>query len=118
MSTARLSNLIALQGGRNSNNTTNVYLRGPDGLPMNQAGYVVPRDMTIIGLAAATNGVHTWTAEVRKNGSATVIASLVLTAVAKLSTFALNVAVSAGDELQFYCNGSSINSPLMVVYLR
>ena len=70
--------LTALSAGRNANNTTNVYLRGPDGTVMNLAGYVLDRNMTIVGIGAATDGAETWVAEVRRNGVATVLASLAL----------------------------------------
>jgi len=103
---------------RDSNNTTNSYLRGNDGVVTNLSGYVLPTNATIIGIGAATDGAATWTAEVRKNGAATVIASLSLTAVAKDSRYDLDVDVSTDDEIQMYCNGTNISSPNMTVYLK
>lgn len=104
-------------GGREGN-TTNVYLRGPGAVPMNLAGFVIPFPAKIVGLSAATRGAETWTFEVRKNNSATVIASLTLTGVERDYDDSLNVDIDAGDELQFYCNGSGINSPSGSVVLR
>jgi hypothetical protein len=73
---------------------------------------------TIVGIGAATDGAETWVAEVRRNGVATPIASLTLTAVDKDSRFDLSVDVDVDDEIQMYCNGTNIDTPNMVVYLR
>ncbi len=45
---------MVLTAGRNQKHTTS-YLRGPDGTPQNQAGFVIPFDYTIVGIAAATD---------------------------------------------------------------
>jgi hypothetical protein len=108
---------FVLAASRNTD-ATNIYLRGPGNVPTNLSGFVLPFNATIIGIGAATQGTETWTAEVRKNGSATVIASLSITAAAKDSTGALNVDVDVDDEIQMYCNGSSISRPAMTVWFR
>lgn len=105
-----------LQAGRNTS-ITDSYLRGTNGVPTNLAGFVLPFDAKIIGIGAATDGTFTWTAEVRKNGAATVIASLSLTAVAKDYRDDLSVNTVAGDEIQVYCNGTSILRPQVIVAL-
>jgi len=107
---------FALQAGRRFS-ITNAYLNGPGMVPTNLAGFVLPFNARIIGIGAATSGVETWVAQVRKNNTATVIASLSLSAVDKGYTSA-SVDVNAGDELQMYCNGSAINNPSIVVYLQ
>jgi hypothetical protein len=96
-------------------NATNLYLRGPDGLASSSTGYRAMRNGTIVGLVAQTDSAHTWTLEVRKNGVVTPIASLTLTAVAGSSTTSTNVDISAGDEIQLYCNGTAVPQPLAAV---
>lgn len=91
-----------------------IYLRGVDGIATSETGYRVLRDATITGLSAQTDGAETWTLEIRRNGVATPIASLTITAAAGDQNAAVNVDVAAGDELQFYANtpGGAIRSPI------
>lgn len=103
--------------GRNAV-ATNVYLRGPDGVPTNLSGFVVPFDATIVRITASTQNAHSWTAEVRKNGSVAVIASLAISAATTGISTLLSVDVSAGDIIQTYCNGTAITYPLVMVYLK
>jgi len=98
-------------------NVTDSYLETEGSVPSNLAGHVVPWDATIVAITAATEGTETWVAEVRKNGSPAVIASLTMTAVTK-NQAVYGVSVSAGDELQIFCNGTDINRPVVTVYLR
>lgn len=102
-----------LAAGRNSALATNVYMRVVNDIPSNQTGYRMLRDGTITGLAAQTNGSESWTFEVRRNGSA--IASLVISAATGGQDATIDVDFSAGDELQFYVNGTAINKPVGVV---
>jgi hypothetical protein len=87
-------------------------------VPSNVAGFVLDRDATIVGIGVATSGAETWTAEVRKNNNVAVIASLAIVAADKAYRNDLAVNVSAGDEMQTYCNGANIDSPVMIVYLE
>lgn len=98
-------------GARNSNNTTNVYLRSFDGLPGNTSTYVAPFACKIRTVSASTNGNETWTAQVRVNGVAA--ATVSITAAASGQSTGLNVSVAAGDKVSFYCNGTSIDSPMI-----
>jgi len=109
---------FSFTASRNSLVTSNIYLRGQDGLPTNEGGFVVPANATIIGIGVTTNSSETWVAEVRKNGSATVIASISVTAAASDSDYTLNVSVNAGDVIQMYCNGTNIDKPSITVYFR
>jgi hypothetical protein len=102
---------------RNNNNATDIYLRGPNGIPTNQAGFMITYDSTIIAIGATTNNSHTWTAEVRKNNNTTPITSLTVTSSPTGLINNLSEDINEGDELQMYCNGSNINRPHMTVYL-
>lgn len=119
---ARKKDLVGLGScvfvfGRNAN-ASNLYLRGPDGVPSNIAGCVIDRALRIVGIGAATNGIETWTAEVRKNNAVTVIASLSIAAAATAYRNDLSVDVDAGDEIQVYCNGANIGNPVVTVFLE
>jgi hypothetical protein len=111
------SDTVYLTAARNAI-ASNVYLRGPDGVVTNLSGFVLTQDMTIVGLAAGTNGPETWVAEIRKNGVAAVITSISMTAEAKKVDTTMSVDVDQADELQVYCNGSGINRPHVVIELR
>lgn len=117
LSEITVSGTFVLTASRDAN-ATNIYLRGPDGSPTNISGFVLPFDATIIGIGAATDGAETWTAQVRKNGSATIIASLAVAAVAKDSTGALSVNVDVDDEIQMFCSGTMIDTPTMTVWFQ
>jgi hypothetical protein len=105
-------------GGRAGSTITNVYLRGPGAVPMNLAGYVIPFDAKIVAVSAATAGAETWVFEVRKNNLTAPIASLSLVGVERGYDDSLSIDIDAGDELQFYCNGTNINAPSGSVVVR
>ena len=113
-----LDPLFSFSAGRNSSTVTNVYLRGPGRVPTNLAGFVLPFNATIVSVTAATDTAESWTAEVRKNDSATVIASLVLSSQAKGKNNSLSVDVDADDEIQIYCNGTDISTPVVTVWFK
>jgi hypothetical protein len=104
---------------RANNTVTNLYLRGPDRQPSNISSYRLDRDARIIGIAAGGRiGVsQTWTAEVRRNGVTTPLASLAISA-ADGAEGAFSVDVDQGDVIQGYMNGTSIDRPSMTVYLE
>lgn len=107
-----------ISGGREGNNVSNVYLRGPGGTPMNLSGFVIPFNSTITSISMASRGVENWTLEVRKNNTATVVASLVSVGVERAYADTLSVDMVAGDEVQFYCNGTSISDPSGSIVIR
>lgn len=107
-----------MSAGRAGSTITNVYLRGPGSTPTNLAGYVIPFDFKIVGISLATAGLHSWTLEIRKNNNTAPIASLVAVNVERAYDGTLNIDCDAGDELQFYCNGTNINAPTGSVIIR
>jgi hypothetical protein len=98
--------------GRDNNNNTNEYARAGD-FTSNQAGIRLIRKSTLVGISIQTNGNETWTAEVRKNGTATVQSSLAAAAAAGNQDGTINVDFDAGDEIQVYVNGSMVNRPVI-----
>jgi hypothetical protein len=97
--------------GRNSAGTTNEYLRQFNGASSNTSGWRMMRDGTITAIAAQSDAAQTWSFELRKNDNATPIVSLVINNSAGADLSNLNIDFSAGDFIQGYCNGSSIDYP-------
>ncbi|MGO4921529.1 hypothetical protein, partial [Maribacter spongiicola] len=97
--------------GRNSNNTSNEYLRQFNGALSNQNGWRMVRNGTITAISAQSDIDQTWTFEVRKNDATTVIASITMTGVQGNHNNTLNVDINEGDFIQAYCNGTSVDYP-------
>ncbi len=105
--------------GRNSSNTTGQYLRTYNGTPMNMTGIPLPYASTLIGITMSEQvNTQTWTAEVRRNGVATVLDSLVLTNAYYEQDMTKNTDFDAGDRIQVYLNGTNINYPQVRLYFR
>ena len=102
-------NLIT--AGRNQAGASNIYLRVEDRIPSNQSSYRALRDGTITALFGNTNATETWTVEIRLNGSTSPSASLVITAATGDQDITIDVDFSAGDTIEFFCNGTNINRP-------
>lgn len=100
--------------GRDNQNNSNEYLRAGE-FTSNQSSYRLIKNMTLIGISAQTNGAETWTARVRKNGVVTNLASLALSAVAGAQDATLNVDFTAGDKVEVYCDGSSVDRPFVTL---
>lgn len=109
---------LAFSAARDHAGATDLYLSGPDGIATDLAGFVLPWDCKIVGLSMGSDVAATWTLEVRKNNSATVIASLACVAAEKKYIGTLDVNINAGDELQLYCNGTAIAYPSGTVFVR
>lgn len=109
---------IFVSAGREGPAVSNVYLRGPGGVPMNLSGYVIPFDAKIVALSLASSAAETWTLEVRKNNDPAVVVSLASGGAERAYDNTLDVDLSAGDEIQFYCNGTDIGAPSASVVLR
>jgi hypothetical protein len=119
----RLKNLdvaiIQQDGGRNSNSVTNIYLAGEASTPWNLNGFVLPWNATLIAMSMSENvNTQTWTAEVRKNGSLTVLDSLIITNQYTNYNDSKNIDFNAGDRVQIYCNGTSIDYPHVTLFFR
>ena len=97
--------------GRNSNNTSNEYLRQFNGALSNQNGWRMVRNGTITAISAQSDIDQTWTFEVRKNDATTVIASITMTGIQGNHNNTLNVDINEGDFIQAYCNGTSVDYP-------
>lgn len=98
--------------GRDSATNTNEYARIGSFSSMN-AGRPMRKNMTLVGIAIRAAAAGTWTAQVRKNGSATVLTSLALSAAASGSDDTLNIDLTAGDQVQVFISGTNINRPVI-----
>ncbi len=107
---------LTIIGSRDSNSTTSQYLRGSDGSPFNLSPFIIPYNGIIKNISISSNVSGSWTGEVRNNGS--VISGAAITATNSISEYGdYNIAVSAGDRIELYCNGTSINHPSMSVLI-
>jgi hypothetical protein len=98
-------------------NAKDIYLRVGDAIASSQTGIRALRDGTIVGLALQADEAATWTLEVRRNGTVTVLASLASGGAAGAQSTTVNADFNVGDELQFYANtaGVSILAPVAIV---
>lgn len=111
--------ILQIGCGRNSANTTNQYLRTFNGTPMNQTGVALPWDATLIGGAAmGSRNDQTWTIRLRKNGSATNLASLTVTNAYENHIMTADIDFDEGDRVQIYMEGTNINYPQARLYFR
>jgi len=102
--------------GRDNANNTSEYARIGD-FTSNQSGGRLMRNATLTGISAQTNGAETWTVRVRKNGVVTNLASLALTAVSGAQA-EYNIDFNAGDSVEVYIDGTSIDRPLIRLEFR
>jgi len=109
--------LIAFSAGRNAV-ATNLYLRDGDGTPTNQSPFIMPFDGTLIAISASTNVVETWVAEIHSGLSLITGATLTLTAVTSAFRNDLLINVDAGDPIELFCNGTSIDRPRIYVVFK
>lgn len=112
------SRYILVDAGRGSTVTTNLYLRHNQNIPSNLSGAVLPFDTTLIAIGISATAAATWTAEVHLGGSLVGGALLVSGGAKTAFTSALSIDFNAGDEVQFYCNGTAINRPHMIAVFR
>jgi hypothetical protein len=107
----------SLHGGERGR-AKNKYLLVVDGQALNLSGWRIPRDATLTAISAQTRSAFTWTLRVRKNGSPTNIASLVMTAAAGAHDTSIDVDLDEGDQLQLYAETTSffgVKDPLVWV---
>ncbi len=81
-------------------------------------GFSLPWDATLVAISLAGESVQTYTIEVRRNDVATVIDSITMTAAREVHDATKNTDFNEGDRIQFYCNGTSIDRPLVTAYFR
>ena len=98
-----------------ANNVNFGYLDVAGNIPSNLTGYVVPFNGILTAINASTNGIETWTVEVERNNISSPIASLVITAAISGFDNTYNIPITAGDEIQIFCNGASISNPLVSI---
>ena len=95
--------------------TSRAYLNVAN-VPSNQAGVRIQRAMTITEISAQLDAVGSCTVEIRKNDTATPIATLSLSSVEGNHDNAVNIDIAEGDYLQVYVNASPIvKSPTVKV---
>lgn len=100
--------------GRDNANNANEYARF-GAFTSNQSSARLMKNMVLVGMSIQTSGAETWTARVRKNGVATNLASLAASAVEGAQTSALDIDFTAGDKIEVYIDGTSVNRPIILL---
>jgi len=108
---------FCFSGARDNNTTSDMYLRGPDSVALNNSPYVVPWDCTLVAMSASCRNNETWTAEIHEDE--TLIPGTALSIVSSKSGYqTLNIDLAAGSLISFYCNGTDINRPHIIGFFR
>ena len=100
--------------GRDNSNNANEYARFGE-FTSNQSSARLMKNMTLVGMSIQTNGAETWTAQVRKNGVVTNLASLAASAAAGAQDNTFNIDFNAGDKIDVYIDGSSVDRPIILL---
>jgi len=98
-------------------NTSNQYLAFAAGsLVSINSGYRLAYDGTIVGITCQLDSSGTTNIRIRKNDSATNIATLSVTGALGATDNTLNIDFSANDYLQCYSdNASTVEDPMVIV---
>lgn len=99
--------------GSDSYNVTNSYLKTIGNTYSNTSTYVVAFDCVITSISAMSNNSMGWNAEIRRNGNILPLYSLSVPSGNNQTAFAnmISIPLSAGDRIEFYCNGTSVSFP-------
>jgi hypothetical protein len=106
-----------LGASRNIGSVTNSYLN-TDEVATNVSPLVLPTGATLVAMSLSAGAAATWTAEVHLGGVLVVGASLASGGAASAYATGYSVAFSAGNGVQIYCNGSSINRPRVILWFK
>lgn len=99
--------------GRSNNNNKDEYLYIGQ-INSFETGLRLEKNMTLVAGSAQTQASGTYTIRIRKNGSATNLASIVVTAATGAHVSNLNLDLDAGDRLQAYIeNATGVASPVV-----
>ena len=101
---------------RNNGNVTNQYIRTFNGTPNNLCPYVIPFDCILTDITCSTLAVETWDAQVHVNGVS--VAQVAVVAAQTGTNIGLSVAISAGDQVAFYCNGTAVGYPHIQAWFK
>jgi len=111
--------LVQQTFGRNNPNVTDQYLRGVNGLPSNLSSHHLPYDATLVAIEmTGERNDQTWTAEVRRNGSATIEDSLQIVNVFINADITKDLDFDSGDIVQVFMTGTGIARPHVTLYFR
>ena len=100
-----------------SGNTKNQYLSfGVGILSSNNSGFRIPRNATIVSMSGQLDGAGTCNMRIRKNDTATNIATLAIAAAQGAHDLTTDTDLSAGDYLQSYLDATaSVPDPVLII---
>jgi hypothetical protein len=99
--------------GSDSSNVIDSYLKAVGNSFSNISTYVVAFDCAITAISAMASNSTGWNAEIRRNGVTIPLYSLSVSSGTNQTAFVNNISIplSAGDRVEFYCNGTSVSFP-------
>jgi hypothetical protein len=96
--------------------TRNQYLNSIGDFASNNSGYRMIRNATITGISVQTEDSDTYTVRIRKNGSATNIASLSVSSATGNEDGSVNIDVNEGDRLHCYLESTNfVQYPVVIL---
>lgn len=102
-------------GAASSATVTNAYLYQYGSVGTDIAPYVVHKNAKIISLSFSSQTTATWTAEIYVND---VLSASYPVDSQSTGYTSMDLSVSAGDRIGFYCNGTTIEAPSINILLR
>lgn len=94
------------------NNIINTYLRSGLVPTAGEQGFLLPRDATITALWGKSRSHGNWNLEIRKNGVPITVASVLISNAFGYDSNT-DIDLNAGDWVQFYLNGTSVQHPIV-----
>jgi len=109
--------VIAESFGRD-NNVSNAYLDKAGSVPSNLSPFVLPFDVTLVAISAATNGPENWAVEVKDESGVTYTGATLAVMSDSGYSGSYSIDFSAGDKITVYCNGTSVSRPTATLFFK
>jgi hypothetical protein len=103
-----------IRGGAYGEAIDSRYLKMEDVATAGAQGFLIPRKATLTGLWGKSRSNGNWTLEVRKNGSAITLASVIISSGSGQDSF-VDLDLDEGDFVQFFAVGNDISHPIVAM---
>lgn len=105
---------LMMFSGRDSANNANEYARAGE-FTSNQGGPRLMKNMTLVGASVGLKSAGTVSVRVRKNQTVTNLATITVTGAIGAQLTNLNIDFNAGDDIEVFLEGTSIDRPLIML---
>lgn len=112
------SDTLSFSAARESNNTTDQYLRIFSNIPSNISPYIAPFDVMIKSIVLTTKIPSTCSVLLKKNGVEIEGTELFLNEQSLNTLNDINLIVTSGNKIQVYLKGSNISYPIANIFLE